>query len=158
MDLYFAQVNIAKAKYPLEDPRMSDFVNNTIRINAIADKSPGFVWRWVEEPDSGVHKIFGDPSFVVNMSVWESREALMDFTYRSQHVEIFKRRNEWFEKPDSAHMVCWYTKETEITLYEAKRRLDRLNTFGESPIGFTFRSTYTPKEAWDYDQKKSSRS
>ncbi|QBA63778.1 DUF3291 domain-containing protein [Muriicola soli] len=144
MNYYFAQVNIAKSKYPLEDTRMADFVNNTARINAIAEKSPGFVWRWVEEPNSGVSEIFGDPALVVNMSIWESRETLMEFTYQSPHVEIYKRKNEWFDKLNSAHMVCFFTQKREISLSEAKKRLDHLNTMGETPIAFTFKSSFSP--------------
>ncbi|NNK10574.1 MAG: DUF3291 domain-containing protein [Flavobacteriaceae bacterium] len=157
MDYYFAQVNVAKSKYPLEDPRMADFVNNTARINAIAEKSHGFVWRWVEEPNSGVSEIFEDPALVVNMSIWESREVLMDFTYRSPHMEIYKRKNEWFEKLNSAHMVCFFTKESEITLVEAKKRLDHLNKMGETPIAFTFKSSFSPSDVEPFLANKSDR-
>ncbi|MEZ2414772.1 DUF3291 domain-containing protein [Muriicola sp. E247] len=155
MNYYFAQVNIAKARYPLEDPKMADFVNNTTRINVIAEKSPGFIWRWVEEPDSDAAEVFGDPALVVNMSIWESREALMEFTYHSPHVEIYKRKNEWFEKLNSAHMVCFYTKEKEITLQEAKRHLDHLNKMGETPLAFSFRSSFSANDAEKYLTNKS---
>ena len=157
MNYHFAEVNIAKARYPLEDPRMADFVNNTVRINAIAEKSPGFIWRWVEEPDNDAAEVFGDPALVVNMSIWESREALMDFTYHSPHVEIYKRKSEWFEKLNSAHMVCFYTKEKEITLQEAKRHLDYLNKMGETPLAFNFRSSFSANDAENYLSSKSIR-
>ena len=87
MGLYLAQINIARAKFPMDDPRMADFVNNIQGINAIADASPGFIWRWIEEADSRVEEIFGDWALVVNMSVWESRDALVNFAYRTGHAE-----------------------------------------------------------------------
>ena len=40
-----AQLNIALMKEPLESPGMADFVANLDRINALAESSPGFVWR-----------------------------------------------------------------------------------------------------------------
>ncbi|GGD42032.1 DUF3291 domain-containing protein [Muriicola marianensis] len=144
---YFAQINIARAKYPLDDTRMSDFVDNIPGINALADGSPGFVWRWIEEPESGVQEVFGDRALVVNMSVWESRDALMNFTYRTGHAEIFRRRNEWFSKLEDSHMACWYTRIPKISLAEAKKRLDHLNAIGETPYSFTLRTDCTPQEA-----------
>jgi len=49
---HFAQVNIARMLVPLDHPQMADFVNSTDRINTIAEKSPGFIWRWKEEEDT----------------------------------------------------------------------------------------------------------
>lgn len=150
MPYYFAQVNIARPKYSLDDPRMADFVNNTARINAVAEESPGFVWRWIEEPADKIYEVFGDAALIVNMSLWESRESLLNFTYQSAHVEIYKRRKEWFSKLKDNHMVCWYTKEPTIGLMEAKMRLDHLNTKGESAFAFSFRSNFTVGDAKEY--------
>ncbi|NNJ89302.1 MAG: DUF3291 domain-containing protein [Eudoraea sp.] len=150
MSYHFAQVNIARAKFRLDDPRMADFVNNTARINALAEVSPGFIWRWIEEPSDEVCDVYGDPALVVNMSLWESRETLMAFTYKTAHADIYKRRKEWFSKLKDNHMVCWYTKEPTISLMEAKKRLDHLNTKGESAYAFSFRSNFTIEEARQY--------
>ena len=150
MQYHFAQVNIARAQYRLDDPRMADFVNNTARINALAEESPGFIWRWIEEPSNEIYEVFGDPALIVNMSLWESRETLMAFTYQTAHVDIYKRRKEWFSKIKDSHMVCWYTKEAVISLKEAKKRLDHLNTKGESAYAFSFRSNFTIEEAKQY--------
>lgn len=150
MSYHFAQVNIAKALYSLDDPRMADFVNNTARINALAEDSPGFIWRWIEGPSNEIYEVFGDPALIVNMSLWESRESLMSFTYHTAHVDIYKRRNEWFSKLKDSHMVCWYTKNSSISLLEAKKRLDHLNAKGESAYAFSFRSNFTLEEAKQY--------
>jgi hypothetical protein len=77
----------------------------------------------------------------------------MDFTYHSDHVAIYKRKNEWFSKMKGMHMACWYTDKLRVTLTEAKERLDYLNKFGETPYAFTFRSEYTPEDAQDYLRK-----
>lgn len=150
MPYHFAQVNIARAQYRLDDPRMADFVNSTARINALAEESHGFIWRWIEEPSNEIYEVFGDPALIVNMSLWESRETLMAFTYQTAHVDIYKRRKEWFSKLKDSHMVCWYTKEPTISLKEAKKRLDHLNTKGESAYAFSFRSNFTIEEAKQY--------
>ena len=72
-----AQLNVAKLKYPIDDPRVAEFVENLDRVNAVADRSDGFVWRL--QDDSGnatdIH-VFDDQSIVVNMSVWLDPTAL----------------------------------------------------------------------------------
>ncbi len=150
MAFYFAQINIARAKYPMEDTRMSDFVNNIPSINSLAEKSPGFVWRWMEDANPRVEKIFGDRALVVNMSVWKNRDALLHFTYKTRHASIYKRRKEWFSKLEDSHVACWYTREIEISLEEAKKRLDYLSRQGETPFAFTLKTEYKEKEVLDY--------
>ena len=46
-----AQINIGKLLAPEGDPRVQPFFDALERINAIADASPGFVWRL--QSDSG---------------------------------------------------------------------------------------------------------
>lgn len=87
------------------------------------------------------------------MSVWKSRELLMEFTYRSDHVAIYKRKNEWFSKMKSMYMACWYTDKEVITLAEAKERLDYLNEYEETPYAFTLKSKYTPEDSQKYLRK-----
>ena len=83
-----AQLNIASMKYPLDSPGMADFVNNLEHINALADSTPGFVWRLqTEEGDATSLKPLGDQT-LVNMSVWKDVESLSNYVYRSAHVEI----------------------------------------------------------------------
>ncbi len=150
MAFYFAQINIARAKYSLDDPRMSDFIENIPGINALAEESPGFVWRWVEEEENRTVEVFGDKALVVNMSLWKSKDDLMLFTYKTGHAAVYKRRKEWFAKLETSHMACWYTKNTEIGLEEAKCRLDHLEREGETPYAFTFKSEYSEKELLEY--------
>lgn len=134
---------------PLDSPVMKDFVNNLDRINQLAELSKGFVWRFIEDDysDSAI-EVFHDDYIVVNMSVWESIKSLFDFTYRSEHKTIFKRRKEWFSSMKEMHMACWYVpKGNYPTPQEGKDRLEYLNKYGESPYAFTLKSNFTPKQA-----------
>ena len=158
MKYHFAQLNLALLSLPYEHPALADFVNNLDRINQIADNSEGFIWRFTEPDNRYSEAVFG-ANKLVNMSVWNGKQALLDFTYRSPHVEIYKRRKEWFKKMDGPHMVCWYIPEGHLpTLEEAYERLQYLTEYGESPWAFTFRSNFTPVEAASYRPAKISKS
>lgn len=155
MKYYFAQLNIAEMTMPYEDPDMADFVNNLDRINGIAEESPGFIWRYTEPDSTASAAVFGD-TMLVNMSVWTNKQALLDFTYRSPHVDIYKRRKEWFRKMKGPHMVCWYVPAGHIpTLEEARERMDYLARNGETPWAFTFRADFMPEDLNAYHPEKS---
>lgn len=139
-----AQFNIAEAIAPMESPVMADFVNNTDRINALADKHPGFIWRLKDESDNAYSiKAFDSEFTLVNMSVWKDRESLFDFVYNSGHVKILKRKKEWFRKMLKMHMVLWNVEEGHIpTIEEGKERLEYLQEHGESEYAFSFKSSF----------------
>ncbi|MFE3582072.1 DUF3291 domain-containing protein [Streptomyces vinaceus] len=146
---HLAQLNVATLRYPLDDPRMAAFVELLDPVNAAADATPGFVWRLVEEgaADATELRPAGD-DVIVNMSVWETREALWDFAYRSGHLEVMRRRREWFERHVEAHLVLWWVPAGHLpTIDEALERLADLREHGPSPRAFTFTSSYTAAEA-----------
>mgnify|MGYP000362631846 CR=1 FL=1 len=97
-----AQVNIAKRLAAMDDPIMQDFINNLDRINTIADGSEGFIWRLQDEDKDEAVTVFQDDSLIINMSVWKSLESLFNYTYKSRHIEVFKRKKEWFINPKEA--------------------------------------------------------
>ena len=146
-----AQLNIARLQAPLDHPQLSEFVNNVDRINALAEKSPGFVWRYISNPNADLNEaiqVFHDPMLIVNLSVWETLDHLFKYTYRTDHVEIFRKRKQWFHKFEGRHMVCWYLQKGMIpTLQEAKDRLQHLEEHGETPFAFTFKKSFTVQEA-----------
>ncbi|WP_041557745.1 DUF3291 domain-containing protein [Cellulophaga algicola] len=149
---YLAQINIAKMIDEIDSPVMVDFVDNLDNINALAENSKGFVWRLIEGENKATSiQVFDDHFMIVNMSVWQNIEALFKFTYASEHVEIFKRKKEWFHKMKEMHMAFWYVQE-EIrpTLQQAKERLLYLQKHGETPYAFTFKSKFTAEEAKTY--------
>jgi len=138
-----AQLNIASMKAPLESPVMADFVGNLERINALAECSPGFVWRLKdEEGDATAVRAFGD-NVLVNMSVWEDVASLAQYAFKSAHVEIMRRRNEWFERLDRAYMVLWWVDHDHIpTLAEAAERLAYLQKSGPTAHAFVFKNAF----------------
>lgn len=154
--MHLAQVNIARMLAPIDDPVMADFVNNLDRINALAEKNEGFVWRLTgEENDATALRVFEDDFLIINMSVWESKESLFQFTYSSAHVEILKRKKEWFQKMTDMHMALWFVEiGHEPTPTEAKNRLRYLNQHGETPYAFGFKGTYLPDDAIAYQPLK----
>ena len=151
MAYHLAQLNIAKLQAPLDDPLLAEFVANLDRINLLAEKSPGFVWRYESATDNGVDEaiqVFEDPMLVVNLSLWESIDHLFEFTYRTDHGAIFRKRKQWFHKYEGRHMVCWYIEEGMIpSLQEAKERLQYLEDHGETPYAFTFKKQFTFQDA-----------
>ncbi|MFB7368337.1 DUF3291 domain-containing protein [Streptomyces sp. NPDC056222] len=146
---HLAQLNVATLRYPLDDPRVAPFVEMLDPVNAAADDAPGFVWRLVEEgaADATALRPAGE-DVIVNMSVWETQEALWDFAYRSGHLEVMRRRREWFARHVEAHMVLWWVPAGHLpTVGEALERLADLRAHGPSPRAFTFTSAYTAAEA-----------
>ena len=140
---HLAQLNVARMLAPMDSPQLADFVANLDRINALADTAPGFVWRLQsEEGDATSIRYFGD-DMLVNMSVWESVEALQDFVYRSGHVEIMRRRRDWFAKMDDAYVVLWWVPAGDRpTLEEADGKLRLFRERGASAAAFSFRQQF----------------
>ncbi|WP_342244453.1 DUF3291 domain-containing protein [Pseudomonas sp. OTU5201] len=138
-----AQLNIATMKAPLDSPVLADFVANLEPVNALADRAPGFVWRLQdEEGDATAIRPFG-PEVLVNLSVWRDVASLTDFVYRSAHVEMLRRRKEWFERVSIAHQVLWWVpKGHRPDVREAAQRLAQLRDTGPTPEAFTFRQTF----------------
>jgi hypothetical protein len=128
---------------------MADFVNNLDRINALAESSEGFIWRLKDDANNATSiKIYGDDFLIVNMSVWKDIDSLFKFAYQTQHLEIFKRRSEWFEKMKDMHMALWYVEENhKPTIIEAEERLDYLRANGDTPFAFTFKKRFSVDEA-----------
>lgn len=144
-----AQLNIATMKEPLDSPLMTDFVANLDRINALAEQAPGFVWRLqTEEGDATALRPLGENT-LVNMSVWRDVQSLNDYVYRSAHVEIVRRRKEWFERMAQAWAVLWWVPSGHRPdVAEAAERLAELRAQGPTPRAFTFKQAYpAPDEA-----------
>ena len=146
---HLAQLNIARFKLPLDDPAMAGFVEALDPLNAIADAAPGFVWRLqTEEGNATSIHAFEDDLMLVNMSVWESIEALAGYVYGRDHVAVMRRRREWAERMAEAYVVLWWIPAGSIpAIDEAKERLDHLRENGPTPYAFTFKKRYASGEA-----------
>jgi len=143
-DWHVAQVNIALPRAPLDDPGLGDFVAMLAPINALADASPGFVWRLQGETgDATGIRAFGDDRILVNLSVWETIEALGAFVFTSRHAEVLRRRRDWFEQMAEAYLALWWIPAgTTPTVQEAERRLATLRERGPSSDAFTLREPF----------------
>jgi heme-degrading monooxygenase HmoA len=143
---HIVQVNIARLREPLDSPRLADFVAALDPVNALADSSPGFVWRLqTEDGDATAIRAFDDDMLIVNMSVWESIDHLAAFTYGGEHREVLRRRRDWFERIKDAYAVLWWVPAGyRPTVEDARSRLDLLRRMGPTPDAFTFRVRYGP--------------
>ncbi len=141
---HLAQLNVAMPVEPLTSPRLAGFVDALDEINALADRSPGFVWRMqTEDGNATAVRAFDDDRLIVNLTVWTSVEALADYVYRSGHVAVLRRRREWFEPPGEAHQAMWWVPAGEPpTVADAERRLLHLREHGPSGYAFTFREPF----------------
>jgi hypothetical protein len=144
-----AQLNIGIIKGPMDSPVMADFAANLERINALAERSPGFVWRLqTDDGDATAIRPFEDENMLVNMSVWRDVDSLNTYVYSSAHVEVMRRRREWFERMTEAFLVLWWvTTGHRPTVAEAIARLEILRTKGPTPEAFTFRKAFPPPDA-----------
>lgn len=143
-----AQLNIARLLAPIDSPALADFVANLDRINELAESSPGFVWRLKDEAgDATAIRPFGD-DVIVNMSVWQDITALKNYVYYSGHLDIMRRRREWFERMAEAHMVLWWVPKDHMpSVQEALQRLDLLREKGPTRDAFTFRQPFDAPDA-----------
>ena len=141
-----AQVNIGRMLAPADSPLIADFMAALDPINALADTSPGFVWRLqTAEGNATSLRSFDDELIISNMSVWESIEALRAFTYTSAHTGVMRRRREWFETYATSYMALWWIPTGHRpTIEEAKARLAVLDRDGPTPFAFTFRVPFEP--------------
>ena len=148
-DYELAQLNIGVIKGPIDSPVMADFVANLDRINALAERTPGFVWRLqTEDGNATAIRPYEDERVAVNMSVWRDVESLSRYVYSSAHVEIMRRRREWFEKMDQAFLVLWWVpRGHRPAIEEAKARLEMLRAKGPTAEAFTFRQAFAPPDA-----------
>jgi hypothetical protein len=140
-------LNIGIMTEPLESPGMADFVANLERINALAESSPGFVWRLKTDGGDATALRPLDEKTLVNMSVWRDVASLNDYVYRSAHVEIMRRRKEWFERVSEAHFVLWWVRSGHRpTVIEAIEKLNLLRERGPSLDAFTFSHAFPPPD------------
>lgn len=140
---HLAEINIGRLRAPIDDPLIADFKNNLGRINALAEASPGFVWRLTGEGDDATDiAAFDDPLMAINMSVWESPAALGAYVYRSDHIAIMRRRAEWFEKMEVFMALWWVPVGHQPTPEEGIARLETLRRRGPSPDAFTFKTVF----------------
>ena len=148
---HIAQVNIGRVRAPVEDPMMAGFTHRLDEINAIADRAPGFVWRL--QTSAGNATYFRpypeDDRVLLNMSVWETVEALQHYVYHTVHAELLRHRHEWFERFAGTYAALWWVPAGHIPgIDEARKRLAYLDAHGPTQFAFTFKDRFPPDEEY----------
>ena len=146
-DWQLAQINVGRMVAPQGDPAVQPFFDALDDVNALADASPGFVWRLVGEEGANATDIqpTADPLLLMNMSVWTDADALFAFVFRSSHTPVMARRRDWFEPFGGAHMALWWIPAGTIpTINDGLSRLWHIDRFGPTPHAFTFKLRFPP--------------
>ncbi len=149
MVMHLAQLNVAHLRAPIDSPEIADFVAALDPLNRLAEATPGFVWRLKggDGPEDVVEHHYGD-HLLINFSVWETRDSLWDYVYRSVHLGFLQRRREWFLRVAEPYSVMWWIPQGHVpTLAEGMERLGLLRTQGPTPEAFTFKSFYDSSDA-----------
>ena len=135
---HLAQLNIGRLRYEVDDPRMADFTNNLALVNGLAERSAGFLWRYIDESrNSTATRPYADPRIAINLSVWKNVEALERFVYLTLHKRFYGRRSEWFEHFEGPYFVMWWVPAGHRpTIREAMARLDHLKQHGSTQLAF----------------------
>lgn len=147
---HLAQINIGRLVAPQGDPRVQPFFDALDRVNALADVSPGFVWRLQDESGNAMGISYSpDPLLAVNMSVWQDAESLFEFVYRSAHTPVMAKRRDYFQRFDGAYQALWWIPAGSIpTVGEGLSRLWLIDRFGPCAQAFTFKARFPrPEEA-----------
>ncbi|MEM9173551.1 MAG: DUF3291 domain-containing protein, partial [Pseudomonadota bacterium] len=136
--------NVATPRYPSDDPRIKPFFDGVPAINALAERTPGFVWR-LSDPDEEAKAadVFGEPGLIIALSVWQDMASLREFVYRSDHLSYLRQRTQWFQPRMRANKALWWIDAgVRPSILEARHRLDYLTQHGASDIAFGFNDAF----------------
>ncbi|MGD1090919.1 MAG: DUF3291 domain-containing protein [Bryobacteraceae bacterium] len=144
MRFHLAEINIGRLLAPIDDPKIASFVAQLDRVNALAEASPGFVWRLKSDSGNATDINYnGDPLVIVNMSVWDSVETLRDYVYASPHIQVFRDRARWFERASQANYCLWWVPAGhQPTVAEGRERLEHYQARGATAFSFGFSQTF----------------
>lgn len=139
---HLAQINVAKSRFDQDDPRFAGFTGKIDAVNAVAERAPGFIWRLKSDAGNAMDiQATDDPRFLINMSVWESAEALEDFVWKTIHVKVYDQKAEWFPTLDTPHMAFWWVPVGHgPSVSEGMSKLDSLRLHGPTSEAFGWES------------------
>lgn len=147
---HIAQVNASLPREPLDSRRLADFVAALDPVNAVGEAAAGFLWRLqTEDGNATAVRFLDDDRIIVNLTVWESIEALGEFVFGNRaHLDVLRRRRHWFVPPTQAMVALWWIPaETLPTVADAEQRLLHLREHGPTPYAFTFREPFSAPDA-----------
>ena len=136
--LHLAELNVGRLLHPQDDPRVAEFMDNLDRINGLAEGSAGFVWRYTDESGAATDtKAFDDPDVIINMSVWETAQALEHFVFKTVHHKFYAKRRHWFDQAFGPALVMWWIPAGHIpTIEDACARYEKFRAEGSSADAF----------------------
>lgn len=140
-----AEINIARMKgVNINDPLMKEFVDNLDKVNALAESSPGFIWRFKDESNNATSfNPYNDEQVIINISVWDSIEHLENYMYKTLHSEFLKRRREWFHRFGKVYTAMWWIPCGQFpTVQEAVNNLEYLQKNGATEKVFDFKTKF----------------
>jgi Domain of unknown function (DUF3291) len=138
---HLAEFNIARINYPLDDPRMAEFVDNIDRVNKLAEQIEGFVWRLQDESGTALNmRVYDDPSILPNLTLWENEQALERFIWQTVHGRFYRRRESWFSAMETPLVMWWVEAGERPDMAEGVRRRDHLIAHGPSDYAFGWES------------------
>lgn len=139
-----AQINIGTMVAPKGDPMVAEFYAQLDAINAVADASPGFVWRLQDDSGNASDlQTTPDPRLLINISVWRDVESLSAFVYRSDHSGIMRQRRQWFVPFQGSFQALWWVPAGHRPdAIEGFGRLWLLDRYGPSQQAFGFKSAF----------------
>ncbi len=157
MDYVIAQVNVGRLAAPLDSAQLAGFVGQLDPVNAVADNAPGFLWRLqTEDGNATALRAFesdaegADGGILVNMSAWETVEALAAFVYGDAHLAVLRRRREWFERMTMAYSALWWIPRGDVpAITDAEDRVRYLRAHGPTRYAFTLRQYFPPPDTDD---------
>ena len=137
--MQLAQCNISRWKVDRWSDVAAPFKTRVDFMNALAERSPGFVWRLIDDPrdENGANPVCPDIETIFTLSVWESAAHLEHFVWNTVHKQIYRGKGNWFEVLDRSHLVLWNVDDGHRPdLHEAKQRFDHLDAHGNSDFAF----------------------
>lgn len=141
MKMHLAQFNIARVRYPLDDPRMAEFVENVARVNALAEQIEGFVWRLQDGSGHAMNMtVYNDPAILPNLTIWQNPQAIERFVWQTLHGRFYRRREDWFEPIETPLVMWWVDEDHRPKLVEGVERLEHLKVNGPSDFAFGWES------------------
>jgi hypothetical protein len=153
MSWHLAQVNIARTKAPFSAPAMSGLTARIAEMNALAEASPGFVWRFIAASDednrlelfANYVAPFEHDCLFFNMSVWKSVKELQHYAFKTAHVALYRDRHAWMDSFPRASAALWWLPEGKTpSVAEARARLLEVDQNGPTASAFTFAKQFPP--------------
>ncbi len=136
--MHLAAFNTARSLADRDDPIMAEFFANVDRMNSLAERMPGFVWRNKDEGNFS-QGLAADPLILSTLSVWEDAQSLHRYVFNTIHRQFWARRHEWFELFDGPYLVFWNIEPgTKPEMSEGFEKLDLLAKRGPSDEAFNW--------------------